>query len=513
MFSSTAVVPSELVSAPLAPTLPSLPPLPASEPAAEYGKAPKLFVCTVCGITIKGRRSNLQRHMVDVHSDAKKKECGLCGKRLKHAAFLQHAKQCQGIASPPTAAAPAAPAAAPSPTPTPDVPAPEPSSVLVSSTRRSQSSSRRELSTEAIDAASVDFLKWLGEASVPTEHMARKRATPAAITQTRQAVRQLVRDAADALPDLFASGVHLRLLVVPDVVTALFRAMEERRVQASTVYPVALLLKKICAFLCRRMSLTTKAYIAPETLPGWAILCDRCYSTKERKSSHLARRLRGKGEDKWMRSDEKNRLLSACLAKLHETQQKPPDSFGASWTDFTDHLIVALLLLGLAPRQQTFRALTTEMMRPPGSDSRTPDQYVIDGEHAKTKMTYYCAIHPVLTSSARFYLERVLGVGYAGPLFLQSYGKARQDFSLTTRKLTKQYVGRSITASKFRMTVATDLLGKPGVNGRALADIMGHTEAVQQSWYVGVRMAESVRVCQEGLLEGVEVPAGMMAGP
>ena len=90
-------------------------------------------------------------------------------------------------------------------------------------------------------------------------------------------------------------------------------------------------------------------------------------------------------------------------------------------------------------------------------------------------------------------------------------GTARQDFSLTTRKLTKLYVGRSITASKFRMTVATDLLGKPGVNGRALADIMGHTEAVQQGWYVGTRMAESARVCQDALLQGVKVPEGMLA--
>ena len=116
----------------------------------------------------------------------------------------------------------------------------------------------------------------------------------------------------------------------------------------------------------------------------------------------------------------------------------------------------------------------------------------------------------MLTSSLRFYFERVLGDGYRGPLFLQSYGKARQDFSLTTRKLTKQYVGRSINASKFRQTVATDLLGKPGVKSKSLADMMGHDVATQQSWYAGTRMAEDARVCQDGLLQGVEVPAGMM---
>ena len=100
-----------------------------------------------------------------------------------------------------------------------------------------------------------------------------------------------------------------------------------------------------------------------------------------------------------MTSDEKNVLLSACLRVLHETRQNlPMMNFGISFSDYTDHLIVALLLLGLAPRQQTFRELTTDMIRPPGSDNRTPEQYVIDGQHGKTAMVYYCAIHPVLTS-------------------------------------------------------------------------------------------------------------------
>ena len=102
---------------------------------------------------------------------------------------------------------------------------------------------------------------------------------------------------------------------------------------------------------------------------------------------------------------------AACLAKLHELQQ--PTAAYLDSREYTDHFIVALLLLGLAPRQQTFRSLTTDMIRPPGADKRTPDQYVIDGEHGKTRMIYYVAVHPVLTSSMRFYLDRVLGTGYS----------------------------------------------------------------------------------------------------
>ena len=40
---------------------------------------------------------------------------------------------------------------------------------------------------------------------------------------------------------------------------------------------------------------------------------------------------------------------------------------------------------------------------------------------------------------------------------------------------------------------------------------MGHSEATQRAFYVGMHMAEDARVCQDALLVGVAVPAGMMA--
>lgn len=222
MFAPSAALLSCALVAPAASTLPSLPSLPSlpappsADSTGEYGKAPKLFTCTVCNITIKGRRGNLQRHMVDVHSDAKKKECGLCGKRMKHAALVQHAKQCGGVTVPPAAAPNAPPAAIATAPPaatkpesplSPDTLAPERSAVLVKSTRIARPRTA-PLATELIDAASEDFLKWLATPPVPTEHLLRKKATPAAIVQTRQSVRQLVRDIAEVQPNLFASGVH-----------------------------------------------------------------------------------------------------------------------------------------------------------------------------------------------------------------------------------------------------------------------------------------------------------------
>ena len=437
-----------------------------------------------------------------------KLECAFCGQAFWDSNKLnKHAVKCQG--------APAAAVTPPATVSTNHQPSAE--SVvsdhafeLDSSSSSSSASSRSSLSTTDINTASTDFFVWLTEPPLPTEHMLRKVASPDAVAQQREAVRQLVREADVEMPGLFTGGVQLRLLVVPDAVKAVITAMQKRKVCASTIYARALLLKKIAVWMCSRQSRLTQKYIAPDTLPAWPLIAHHCSSTTvERKRDHLSRRLRGTDDHKWMTTEEKNKLLTACLAKLHELQQ--PTAAYLDSREYTDHLIVALLLLGLAPRQQTFRSLTTEMVRPPGTDRRTPDQYIIDGEHGKTKMVYYVAVHPVLTSSMLFYLDRVLGKGYTGALFLQMSGAARQDFSPTTRSLTKRYVGRPITAGKFRMTVATDLLSRGGVNGKALAELMGHTEATQRAFYIGVHMAEEARVCQDALLEGVAVPPGMMA--
>ena len=177
--------------------------------------------------------------------------------------------------------------------------------------------------------------------------MIRKVAKPRALTQMREALRQVVREVDRELPRLFASGIQLRLLGVPDVVAALIGAMHRRGVQPSTIYAVALLLKMVCVWLCSRQSRATRAYIAPDSLAGWPLICQHCnQTTNERKRDNLARRLRGTDEDKYMMREEKNALVSACLSSLHEVQHTIQSTSGVCWMDFTDHLIVALLLLG-----------------------------------------------------------------------------------------------------------------------------------------------------------------------
>ena len=88
------------------------------------------------------------------------------------------------------------------------------------SKRSSKTSSRSSVSIDDINTASTDFFAWLTEPPLPTEHMLRKVASPDAVVQQRDAVRQLVREADVEIPALFAHGVQLRSLVLPDVVKA-----------------------------------------------------------------------------------------------------------------------------------------------------------------------------------------------------------------------------------------------------------------------------------------------------
>ena len=95
-------------------------------------------------------------------------------------------------------------------------------------------------------------------------------------------------------------------------------------------------------------------------------------------------------------------------------------------------------------------------------------------------MVYYVAVHPSLTRAMTYYLDSVLPNRH-GALFLQQGGEARQDFTAITKALTLRYIQRPITAGKFRMSVATDLVGqgrRQARDGRPDGAHGGHAAAV-----------------------------------
>ena len=216
-------------SAPSALALPSTDLLPAhlssSVPALHSTCAAirKRYACPHCPLDFP-KSGNRNRHIENKHPrelGKSKLECAFCGQRFWDSNKLnKHATQCQGT----PAAAARLPPAASAENFRPTEPNGSPLDSAAQSTRV-YPFNRSSLSTNDINQASTDFFAWLTEPPLPTEHMLRKVATPEAIAQQREAVRQLVREANVEVPALLTAGIQLRLLVVPKVVKAVITAM------------------------------------------------------------------------------------------------------------------------------------------------------------------------------------------------------------------------------------------------------------------------------------------------
>lgn len=175
--------------------------------------------------------------MEGVLEGKKRIECSFCGCAFFDATKLQkHALTCEGAADPaePEVAGPAF--AGPAPV-SASIPALPPVSISAPS---SAPTARSSLRPANIDAAASDFYAWLREPPMPTEGMLRKVASEKALMQLREGLRQVVREADREVPTLFAAGVQLRLLVLPNVVSAVLASVQRRGRRAATLYPVAL---------------------------------------------------------------------------------------------------------------------------------------------------------------------------------------------------------------------------------------------------------------------------------
>ena len=381
------------------------------------------------------------------------------------------------------------------------------------------------LSQPAIDAGCRDFLEWLAAPPVFPMEQTLKRGLPTASTteQTRTKLRQVVQRVAVLMPELMGgSELKLNRLIHRDVVQALIDDMVRCELKAGSQYPVGLLLKKVAIWLsCTRTRQAHSLFTPDQMFPdAWALINRLCRTTtRQRKRDSRAKKIRGRDQEESMSSAEMSVVLSACLRVLQRMQvdgrERELSSSSSSSSsspstlsederkEFTDHLIVALFILGLAPRPETFRGLKVSSVRPPGYDQRCPDQYVLDGEHGKTEMEYYMPVPHQLTSAVTYYLGRVIPMGHEGALFLQRNEEPRVDFSYVTRALTERYIGRPINASKFRMSVITDLRSQSGTDAMALAQHLGHSLATQNQHYVGVEWMGSASGFQSKLMQGV----------
>ena len=237
MFSSTSSPPQSPSSAPLAlPTtcfpppapLGSLPALPSPPTSPTSSPSRKRYPCPHCLLDFP-KSGNRNRHIENKHPrelGRSKVECAFCGQSFWDSKKLnKHATLCQGALSG------SAPQSAEVHVEEVEAMMRHESSSSPSHVKRSlRPSSRSSLTTAAINQASTDFFMWLTEPPLPTEHMLRKVATPEAVAQQQEALRQLVREADVEMPSLFNDGIQLRQLVLPDVVKTAITAMQQRKV-------------------------------------------------------------------------------------------------------------------------------------------------------------------------------------------------------------------------------------------------------------------------------------------
>jgi hypothetical protein len=476
----------------------SLPPLPRKA----------IFKCPHCSHS-SSRKNNLSKHVLRRHplqAGKQKVECRMCG-----SAFFDKAKlanhQCVGEFKAPPPIQCVLP-----PDPVLPVPTVQPVPADAAAVHHGMP---RLLSDKEIDTAAADFISWWTEAPLtPLEQTVKKTRgvmTEAKLATERARLRHIVRTVHGLFPGSFSAGIHLQLLVRMEVVQSLFADISNRGLVA-TEYPVALMLKKACVWLCSRQSRDTGRFVSPDvSFSSWGVLHQHAQrGGRDRKYNQKARMVHGVGTEKRVTGPEITVVLNQCLAALHELEMHHTDVdrrlVAEVIQDWMDHLATALLLACIPPRQGTYQHLTVEDVLPPGKDPRCPQQYSMRGRHDKVMAPWWTAVPLALTGAMKFHLQKVLPAGHKGALFLQRGGEPRQDFSHITRRVCEQYIGRPINASKFRKSVTTELIGRPEVNSRGLAQIMGHSEDTQRTWYNGLNYAEQVDVSQRELLRNVVVP-------
>lgn len=489
-------------------------------------------------------RSNMKRHINNIHPEkaGHKVECLLCGgsfsgkvvkgkvRLVKHncsgvlrPAPLQHPPLPVHSVSAPAVPLPLSPAGVsqvsvvPAPAiqsqSVPMVPAPAIQSAPPTPPKRRGHGEL--LLDEDIDGPAEDFYRWLGEKpKTPMEQMVKKaRAgiwTPSKVKGETMKLRNLVRKVNDLFPDLFKDGVRLPLLIGPEVVKAVFEDIENRGVE-STRYPTALLLKKTILWISRRQSKASGTLVAPDDedlFPAWDDIIQHAEDgTRDRKFKQEERIVKGLGTEKWMRGEEMEVVLNACSAKLIELKgvTGPGQMLDPRlMQDWMDHFITALLLTCHSPRKDTYENLTVGNVVPPGG-VRCPEQYSLEGIHRKTNKPWWSQVPVKLTGAMKFHLEQVLpSVRPGSPLFLQRCGEARADISIVSARVCFRYIGRPITAGKFRISTITEVRDRPGVNSRSLARLYGHSEDTQRNYYDGTDYAQQGQAVGDWLTRNMQ---------
>jgi integrase len=277
---------------------------------------------------------------------------------------------------------------------------------------------------------------------------------------------------------------------------------------AERQYQLAILLRKLLLYVCCEQSRLSSMPVIASQLPVFGLIYDYQREADQlRKLQQLDRVvLEDRAADR-MTAEEMTLVLDKCLGRLSTLMKSY--SYGSGYPyAFIYALITALLITSVAQRQQVLRDLTKDTLQVPRSPGNSEDVYVIKHSAvlSKSRTPGLIPLPTELTEPLSFYLAKVLRPGHTGPIFVQKNRKPITDFSIATRSVCKEFIGRPINAHSLRHTMATAFHDREDVSDstmRNLAEVMNHTPEVQKSHYIFQQRKKSVRKLQDIIMEGV----------
>jgi hypothetical protein len=306
--------------------------------------------------------------------------------------------------------------------------------------------------------------------------------------QTTTKVRYLLTSASTILGQPPAA---LSDIIREEVVNSIFSFLQESGRKAECLYQYALVLRKVMDHLAERQTIVTRQVHLAKEFPAWRMVNQLCRLTNKKRKCDLRDRTAGINQSmtpKIMTEDELVKLKDGCFAVMREYEARslttPLSRSEVNW--YTACLICALLLMGMAPRQQVLQVLTPSRLLPPKTGpnvSETMYEIRVSAHDSKDGRPVLVFLHEDLTPHLDWYIRTVLPPGHQGQLFRQRGDAARADFTPVTKAVTKVIIGREITCHAFRHSIATAFGGAPDDIRRNAARTMNHSFDVHENVY------------------------------
>jgi integrase len=413
------------------------------------------------------KKDTLYNHLESHHSNLCQWQCLLCHKGLaSEKRYRAHAAACNGSGAPrPEVTSPLLPVQLPL-AQVPTVVAPP--------------------SLQVVTAAPGSAQLGLPLDSLPgvDGFLESQNRTPAIITK----VRYLLNTASTFLGRPTAG---LSDVVQDVVVSGLFSYLQEAGRKAESLYQYSLVMKKIMEYLAERQTIATRQPHLAKEFPTWRKVEQINKLTNKKRKCDVRDRAAGINQSRTpniMSDDELLRVREGTFVVMRDYEHRhlttPLSTDDIKW--YTSCLVTAMLLLGLAPRQQVLQVLTPSRLLPPRTglnESDTQYEVRVSAHDSKDGNPVLVYLHEDLTPHLNWYLRTVLPPGHQGPIFRQRGNEPREDFTPLTTAVTSAMIGKRITCHAFRSSIATAFGDAPEEMRRNLARAMNHSFEVHEKVY------------------------------